>query len=125
MLHNDGTWDPLPPRKLEQVAVSAPAPAAAKQVDTLDLADSDTEAEAGAADTEGAKAAPEEEEEVVEDGEDCVITLDRYKVQTCCQCDTLPPARRCFLLLSRITFIVIFNDIPSGYLSQKPTVTNQ
>ena len=81
MLHNDGTWDPLPPRKLEQVAVSAPAPApAAKQVDTLDLADSDTEAEAGAADTEGAKVAPEEEEEVVEDdGEDCVITLDRYK----------------------------------------------
>ena len=78
MLHNDGTWDPLPPRKLEQVAVSAPAPAAAKQVDTLDLADSDTEAEAGAADTEGAKVAPEEEE-VVEDGEDCVITLDRYK----------------------------------------------
>ena len=79
MLHNDGTWDPLPPRKLEQVAVSAPAPAA-KQVDTLDLADSDTEAEAGAADTEGAKVAPEEEEEVVEDdGEDCVITLDRYK----------------------------------------------
>ena len=75
MLHNDGTWDPLPPRKLEQVAVSAPAPA--KQVDTLDLADSDTEAEAGAADTEGAKVAPEEEE-VVEDGEDCVITLDRY-----------------------------------------------
>ena len=79
MLHNDGTWDPLPPRKLEQVAVSAPAPAAAKQVDTLDLADSDTEAEAGAADTEGAKVAPEEEEVVEEDGEDCVITLDRYK----------------------------------------------
>ena len=75
MLHNDGTWDPLPPRKLEQVAVSAPA--AAKQVDTLDLADSDTEAEA--ADTEGAKVAPEEEEVVEEDGEDCVITLDRYK----------------------------------------------
>ena len=81
MLHNDGTWDPLPPRKLEQVAVSAPAPAPApaKQVDTLDLADSDTEAEAGAADTEGAKVAPEEEEVVEEDGEDCVITLDRYK----------------------------------------------
>ena len=77
MLHNDGTWDPLPPRKLEQVAVSAPAPAPAKQVDTLDLADSDTEA--GAADTEGAKVAPEEEEVVEEDGEDCVITLDRYK----------------------------------------------
>ena len=79
MLHNDGTWDPLPPRKLEQVAVSAPAPAAAKQVDTLDLADSDTEAEAGAADTEAAKVAPEEEEVVEDDGEDCVIPLDRYK----------------------------------------------
>ena len=79
MLHNDGTWDPLPPRKLEQVAVSAPAPAPAKQVDTLDLADSDTEAEAGAADTEAAKVAAEEEEVVEDDGEDCVITLDRYK----------------------------------------------
>ena len=101
MLHNDGTWDPLPPRKLEQVAVSAPAPAA-KQVDTLDLADSDTEAEAGAADTEAAKVAAEEEEEVVEDdGEDCVITLDRYKHIS----NTLPPSRRLFgFLLSKITF---------------------
>ena len=104
MLHNDGTWDPLPPRKLEQVAVSAPAPAAAKQVDTLDLADSDTEAEAGAADTEGAKVAAEEEEVVEDDGEDCVITLDRYKHIS----NTLPPSRRFFgFLLSKITF----NDI--------------
>ena len=91
MLHNDGTWDPLPPRKLEQVAVSAPAPAAAKQVDTLDLADSDTEAEA--ADTEGTKAAPEEEEVVEEDGEDCVITLDRYKHVISAIRSLLPNAR--------------------------------
>ena len=124
MLHNDGTWDPLPPRKLEQVAVSAPAPApAAKQVDTLDLADSDTEAEA--ADTEGAKVAPEEEEEVVEDdGEDCVITLDRYKHIFIAILLLLPDAG--LLAAVKITFIVIFYDIiPSGYLSQRPTVTNQ
>ena len=124
MLHNDGTWDPLPPRKLEQVAVSAPAPAA-KQVDTLDLADSDTEAEAGAADTEAAKVAAEEEEEVVEDdGEDCVITLDRYKHIFIAIRFLLPDAG--LLAAVKITFIVIFNEIiPSGYLSQRPTVTNQ
>lgn len=45
VLHNDGTWDPLPPKKDDyaQVAKSAPAPPKPKVMDTLSVDDSDND----------------------------------------------------------------------------------
>jgi len=44
VLHNDGTWDPLPPKKDDYTPlVAKPAPVPAPVVDTLSVDDSDTE----------------------------------------------------------------------------------
>jgi len=46
VLHNDGTWDPLPPKKDDYtplISKPAPAPVKPKVVDTLSVDDSDTE----------------------------------------------------------------------------------
>jgi len=44
VLHNDGTWDPLPPKKDDYTPlVAKPAPIPAPVVDTLSVDDSDTE----------------------------------------------------------------------------------
>jgi len=47
VLHNDGTWDPLPPKKDDYTPIVAkPAPAPAPVVDTFSVEDSDTESPA-------------------------------------------------------------------------------
>jgi len=47
VLHNDGTWDPLPPKKDDYTPIVAkPAPVPAPVVDTFSVEDSDTESPA-------------------------------------------------------------------------------
>jgi len=43
VLHNDGTWDPLPPKKDDYAHVSKPPPPSLKVMDTLSIGDSDND----------------------------------------------------------------------------------
>ena len=67
VLHNDGTWDPLPPKKEEHVQLQA-APAASNQVDMLSLDDSDNDTES--------EEKPHTKDITPNNEDDCVITLD-------------------------------------------------
>merc|ERR1719259_1058912 len=96
VLHNDGTWDPLPPKQDDVTPIVAPTGSSQtpQHVDTLSLDDSETEETPIGLSSETREQTTHEPSRGLSLDEDCIITLDSDSEEDEAQVVALPPKKR-------------------------------
>jgi len=96
VLHNDGTWDPLPPKQDDVTPIVAPTGSSQtpQHVDTLSLDDSDTEETPIGQSSVTREQTTHEPSRGLSLDEDCIITLDSDSEEDEAQVVALPPKKR-------------------------------